>query len=389
MGFYNRSDPRFQRTINQISSNLESANETAQIGLFSFTQNFVKPCLGAAGGCLQQTTDTCFPRRDDRVRRQQGRARGRPELSFDFYDDWEADETDALLSPQNDEFERLLGAGEEVEPGSRSQMSYGTQSAIDATRTRRRGTVLGHSGSRDPTVIPNQSYFGFLQRLPFNMGRRGLRYQPSAADLQERPRPARKQGAAPEAISEGEEEEQQIGGKRHRRKRSDTMHSGQTEESLSSRGDIFPSDEEDDAVPLDDEFAVALDRRNQSGQDDSSSGKTASSKRPSVSRLSSRSHSSKSLAKSLKSKRRSLGGEAVKPNMGELDSPTIDLLQEEQKVPLAAMADLPPQHANTVNLTPPNPETASIEEQLRDTGQSEPADRTSNKAARSDNDDIT
>ncbi|CAK7202371.1 hypothetical protein SEUCBS139899_005094 [Sporothrix eucalyptigena] len=55
------------------------------------------------------------------------------------------------------------------------------------------------------------------------------------------------------------------------RKRSGTTGSGETSDSFRSRGDLFPSDEEDDedAVPLDDEFAVALNH-----VDDRSSGRT-------------------------------------------------------------------------------------------------------------------
>lgn len=55
------------------------------------------------------------------------------------------------------------------------------------------------------------------------------------------------------------------------RKRSGTTSSGDTSNSFRSRGDLFPSDEEDDedAVPLDDEFAVALNH-----VDDRSSGRT-------------------------------------------------------------------------------------------------------------------
>ncbi|CAK7211009.1 hypothetical protein SBRCBS47491_000972 [Sporothrix bragantina] len=55
------------------------------------------------------------------------------------------------------------------------------------------------------------------------------------------------------------------------RQRSGTTGSGETSDSFRSRGDLFPSDEEDDedAVPLDDEFAVALNRA-----DDRSSART-------------------------------------------------------------------------------------------------------------------
>ena len=318
---YNRSDPRFRRTINQISSNLETANETAQIGLFSFTENYVRPCLGVTGQCLQQTAGTCFPRHEDRARRQRSRARGRPELSFDFYDDWEADETDALISPQNDELERLLGPSEELEPSSRDPINYGTQPAIGVVKARRKGGALGQPNTRDPTVIPNQSYFGFMHKLPNLFGGRILRYQPSAADLQERPRPAPKQGEVAVLPTETSGTEQNVAERRHKRQRSDTVRSGQTEESLSSRGDIFPSDDEDDAVALDDEFAVALERRNKSGHDDSSSGKTGSSQRPPTS---SRSHSSKSPPESINSQTRNTGG-------------SVDYEVEEGRIPVSSV----------------------------------------------------
>ncbi|EAQ90656.1 hypothetical protein CHGG_02591 [Chaetomium globosum CBS 148.51] len=60
-----------------------------------------------------------------------------------------------------------------------------------------------------------------------------------------------------------------------KRPRSDTTNSGDTSSSYRSRGDLFPSDGEgdEDAVPLDDEFTVALER-----VDDRGSTKTRSSK---------------------------------------------------------------------------------------------------------------
>jgi hypothetical protein len=84
-------------------------------------------------------------------------------------------------------------------------------------------------------------------------------------------------------ISEGESEEDGEedgeGGKGHRRQRSSTTSSGATSDSFRSRGDLFPSDGEDDAIPLPDEFAMVLERRGtNSNVDDKSSGRTKSSK---------------------------------------------------------------------------------------------------------------
>lgn len=136
----------------------------------------------------------------------------------------------------------------------------------------------------DPTVIPSTAPLGFLSRLPWKIGGT-LRYKPSAANLKEHP------GHGPEAhhgqvqerepllrTSEDEEApEEEHGGleEPQKRQRSNTTGSGATSDSYRSRNDLFPSDEEgeEDAVPLDDEFAVALDR-----VDDRGSNKTRSSK---------------------------------------------------------------------------------------------------------------
>ena len=225
--------------------------------------------------------------------RERGRTRGRAELSFDFYDDWDDDEraqTGGLLGGWgNDELDRLLaGSGSHSGPSD------------DVTHTaprRKRGMSYGTRGRRkslepDPTVIPSTNTLGFLGRLPFKLGGT-LRYKPSAADLQEHP------GALRSEFRDDEEGEPLIGDehdeeeprKGHRRNRSSTTSSGETSDSFRSRGDLFPSDGEDDAVPLSDEFAMVLERRmTNTGTDDRSTGKARSSKgkRPAGSRTISR-----------------------------------------------------------------------------------------------------
>ena len=347
---YNRNDPRFRRTLNHISSNLESANETAQVGLFSLTEHCLKPCFLNLSNCLQQSGDaclTCFPRPDERQRHLRrtrtgggGRAGGRLEHSFDFYDDWEQDENEALLAWGNDEYERLLGeenqgAAGQREPARRGIMNYGSAGA--GTRTlgkKTRSAVLPYDGREDPTIIPNQSYFGFLDRLPFKIGGRGLKYKPSAADLKERPRDKGRPGAAI-----GSDTAQQSN-KKHTRERSNTSstsRSGGTDSSYSSRGDIYPSDEEEDAVPLDDEFAIALDRRT----DDSNSGKTKKSRRrrdklarnnsSRSSRPSSKhSKSSSEMEESSKSNSRSKRDEVETPSLSDLKGEEQQIREEEE-----------------------------------------------------------
>lgn len=270
---FNPNDPRYSR-LDAVSQRLESANEIAQISIFSCFENYLKPCYASVGECVGQTTETCLPntRRDDRRRRTHRPPRGRLERSFDFYDDWEEDENDALIAWENEEHDRLLGddagAGPAThQPPRRGIMNYGTSTSGAVIRAIG-GT--GAAGARrparrvppenDPTVIPNQSYFGFLDRLPFKIGPRGLRYKPSSAGLQERPRDTKGPSEA--------------GGARPHRTRSGTVTSEQTEDSMSSRGDIFPSDDElEDAVALDDEFAARL------MPDDNSSGKTRKERR--------------------------------------------------------------------------------------------------------------
>lgn len=351
---YRRGDPRWNRTLQNITDTVEHANESAQEGLYSFTHAYVNPCLASITQCVNTCTAPCFPSHNDR-RRHRARSRGRAEQSFDFYDDWEEDEDDGLLGWGNDDLDRLWGStsnyGTTSQPGRPRAMSYGNRNRDPRfNRQRRKSAVPPHDGGPDPTIIPSSSYFGFLGRLPFKIGGKVLRYKPSAADLTEHLGQSRR---SYEEVREGEEaqpliEESDDGAdaqqgndwKTHGRKRSQTNASGHTTDSFSSRGDIFPSEDElDDAVPLDDEFAVALERR-ATGQwhDDTSSGKTrarsgSKSQRPSASRVSTKSASSRNTQesgrRSLETNPRRLSSEPI------TEMPSLsDLKQEEEQLRL-------------------------------------------------------
>ncbi|KAF2200010.1 hypothetical protein GQ43DRAFT_449846 [Delitschia confertaspora ATCC 74209] len=262
---YRRGDPRWNRTIQHLQENIESANESAQVNLWTFTHAYITPCFSSIGDCLHRCTAPCFPSREDRLRRNRGRSRGRAEISFDFYDDWEDDENDGLLGWENDELDRLLAGsssyGGIAQPSRQRAMSYGTRRDRDGRFSggRRKSAVQLHDGGADPTIIPSSSYFGFLGRLPFKLGGKVLRYKPSAADLTEHPGSSRRRHEEQQPLIEESDEDSERKG--NRRNRSHTTGSGHTTDSLSSRGDIFPSEDEDDAVPLDDEFTMVLERR--------------------------------------------------------------------------------------------------------------------------------
>ncbi|KAF2281006.1 uncharacterized protein EI97DRAFT_18124 [Westerdykella ornata] len=322
---YRRGDPRWNRTIQHIADNIEHANESTQEHLWTFTQEYINPCLSSTTQCVNTCMAPCVASRDDR-RRNRARSRGRAEMSFDFYDDWEEDENDGLLGWGNESFDRFIGGGGGSsnygsvvsQPGRQRAMSYGTRNRDgrfgNVVAGRRKSAVQPHDGGPDPTIIPSSSYFGFLGRLPFRIGSKGLRYKPSAADLVEHPGQGRR--------SLDHEE----------RQRSHTNASGHTTDSLSSRGDIFPSEDEiDDAVPLDDEFAFALERRTTGqGNDDASSGKSRPSdknKRHSDSHLSIRSASSVRLDSH---GRRSTENLPAMSAM-DIDAPTLSDLKEEEE----------------------------------------------------------
>jgi hypothetical protein len=108
--------------------------------------------------------------------------------------------------------------------------------------------------------------FGFLGRLPWKIGGgRGLRYKPSAADLQDRRAAGAVAATAGEAspllddVDDAGDDDDFAGAKARKRRSADSCDS--VSDSIRSRADLFPSEDEADAVPLDDEFAVGLERR--------------------------------------------------------------------------------------------------------------------------------
>ncbi|KKK24979.1 hypothetical protein P175DRAFT_0509287 [Aspergillus ochraceoroseus IBT 24754] len=255
-------DPRVRQTINQISHNLESANETAQEGIYTFSHNYIFPCFTAIGNCIYACTEPCLPSREDHLRRRRQRY-----AEFDFYDDWENEEADdTILGWGTDELDRLLAGsglarGSAEQPRQQRKMSYGTRRT-----SRRKSGLLVPDDRNDPTVIPSSSFLGFLERFPWRLGARGLKYRPSAADLQEHPTGLRRHVYEESPLMEAaEESDSRVANSRNARYRSSTQSSRETTNSLSSRGDLIPSDEEEDAVPLDDEFAMILTSRRGTG----------------------------------------------------------------------------------------------------------------------------
>ena len=267
-------------------------------------------------------------------------------MSFDFYDDWDDDDGagDGLLGWGNDELDRLLaGSGERDghvdQPRRQRTMSYGSRRVEGRIASGKgRSTVLTNDAGMDPTIIPRTSIFGFLERLPWKIGGRVVRYKPSAADLQERHGPRRRrQVEADPLIEETDESGEEAGAKKHGRKRSGTSVSLSTTNSLSSRGDLFPSEDEDDAIPLDDEFAMVLERRmTGTASDDHGSGKNSSGTRGLGSRTSTKTTSSRETRSTGKKGRGSEASAEQAPNFPDLvetDVPSFtDLKVEEERV---------------------------------------------------------
>ena len=258
------TDPRVVAVYNRAASNLESVQSTAQSIIYSASHHaepYVSSCLASVSTCLEASCQPCFNLRDENYRRRGhhpsrtvGARRGREGLGFDFYDDWEQEEAEWA----NDELERLLGNGEEEgdgQPGKKPPMSYGSRLSGRVTGKRKTIPITSKDAGEDPNVVPQSSIFGFLERLPWKIGGRGSgKYRPSVADLQERVGRRGPTDAERVLFGDGEAEI------RKGRGRSGTAGSRSSLNSLSSRGDLFPSDDED-AVPIDDEFAMALERR--------------------------------------------------------------------------------------------------------------------------------
>ncbi|KAL4890953.1 hypothetical protein BDV59DRAFT_75978 [Aspergillus ambiguus] len=324
-------DPRVRQRINQISHNLETANETAQEGLYTFSQNYVVPCLASIGNCVYACTSPCLPTREDQIRR---RRRGRAEAVFDFYDDWDNDDSDdGILGWGTGELDRLLAGsglarGTSEQPRRQRKMSYGTR------RPRRKSSVLAPDDCNDPTIIPSSSFLGFLERFPWRFGARGIKYRPSAADLQEHPAGMQRHSYENEPLMEEPEElEGPSSNSKNGRYRSSTQSSRETANSLSSRGDLIPSDEEEDAVPLDDEFAMALGSRRDTGLLES---ETPLGDKPASMRSTSGTFSLASKGSNKKKKKR---------HSGRLRSPRSNKAEVTQDITTPSMMDLQKEEA--------------------------------------------
>ncbi|WYZ38577.1 hypothetical protein EsH8_III_000491 [Colletotrichum jinshuiense] len=270
-------DPRLRQRWNQISHNAGEVTENAAAGIWSFQHHYINPCLASLASSLEECANPCLGDREERARRRRERehAGARAEYSFDFYDDWYAEDQDGgfLGGWGNEDWDRLLAgtgsqrkhAGEvQDQPKRKRGMSYGT---------RGRGSKISES---DPTIIPSTQPIGFLGKLPWKLGKT-LRYKPSAADLQDHPRQHddMDRGETEPLLRDDSDDDVFQNRTTKTRNRSGTTGSGVSSDSYRSRGDLFPSDGEgeEDAVPLDDEFMV-LDKV----RDDRSSSKTKSSK---------------------------------------------------------------------------------------------------------------
>ncbi|KAI1376429.1 hypothetical protein F4677DRAFT_418505 [Hypoxylon crocopeplum] len=331
-------DPRLRQRWNQISHTTETVTENAAAGIWSFGHTYITPCLSSVSSAFDSCTAVCLGDREERSRRarERQRTRGRAEYSFDFYDDWDeelgdGDDARGLLGGwRSEDWDRLLagtGKGRSVgevqdQPRRKRGMSYGT-----------RGPRKRSSTQEDPTIIPSTAPLGFLGRLPFKIGGT-LRYKPSAANLQEHPGASRSVLDAERAPLLGDDNDaaHPDDSPSQSRKRSGTVGSGDTSDSYRSRGDLFPSDEEgeEDAIPLDDEFTIALDH-----VDDRSSNRTKSSKGKRIAdRRMPRSVSRTTIDSTRPSLRPSLGSGSIPPESPALLSmPSLeDMRQEEERL---------------------------------------------------------
>ncbi|KAL1882999.1 hypothetical protein VTK73DRAFT_521 [Phialemonium thermophilum] len=309
-------DPRLRQRWNQISHNAETVTENAAAGIWTFQHRYITPCLGSLADAVDGCTSLCLGDREERARRARERDRRarrssvRAEYVFDFYDDWDDDLLDSAADidggadggsgagaagglagglfgtwggARSEDWDRLLaGSGSGRGRHSSGAATISSGDVVDQPR-RKRGMSYGTRGPRrkastqeDPTVIPSTTALGFLSRLPFRIGGT-LRYKPSAANLREHPGnsvPHRPEERDP-LLGEDAEDDHRNERSLKSRARSNTAGSGATSDSYRSRNDLFPSDGEgdEDAVPLDDEFAMALGRMDDRGSNKTRSGK--------------------------------------------------------------------------------------------------------------------
>lgn len=255
-------DPRIRQRINQISNDIQSANEFAQEGLYAFSQSYFFPCWTSLSSCIEPCTAPCVPSHNGKHRRRR-RGYSEAEANFDFYDDWHnAEEEDSLLGWNTAGLDRLLagsGRGRIAEqPRRQRKMNYGTRHIEHAP------TVYPDNQS-DRTIISASSFTRFLERFSWWPGASGVKYHPSAADLQEHPSNSgcvRYKGETQPplvAIKDGGQISYNGNGRNSNGTWTESFHG--TYRLLSPRNDLFTCDEgEEDAVPLGDEFAFAFAR---------------------------------------------------------------------------------------------------------------------------------
>ncbi|KAF8428143.1 hypothetical protein EV426DRAFT_528315, partial [Tirmania nivea] len=288
-----RTDPRIRQNLNHLQNTFESATDSARAGCFAFTKTYLEPLYDSFSSCYTSCCTTCcsyIPDSDSHSHHHNQQRNNNSEFPFDFYnDDYWYDYDDGGRGPSggflawgNDELDRLLAgsssggsgghrASQGMYYGSHNNTSHhhsdirsGALGLIGGRRKRHTGagggSGLQHAdgrGASDPTVIPSTSAFGFLGRFPW-WGRVERRYRPSAADLQEHPEAQGLLYAGPSDHNNNSRAYTQYRSSsfpnNRGRKRSHTSSSGTSGESFRSRGDLFPSDGEDDAVPLGDEF---------------------------------------------------------------------------------------------------------------------------------------
>lgn len=243
-----RTDPRIRQSLNRISTSLESASDNALTSCFTFTKSYLDPCLASLSQCCVRD-------------RQSGRGSGRSEYPFGFYDYDDSDEDSHLgrssggfLAWGNDELDRLLAGGagggggyggtpNRMHYGGASGSSSGAGGASGSAAVGKRKTGAQHE--QDPTVIPRTTVFGFLARFAPFRGK-GLRYRPSAANLQEHPQ----RGTGLATVQEDDVDSVTDADMRRQRTNSSGDSIGG---SLRSRGDLWPSEDDDDAIPIGDD----------------------------------------------------------------------------------------------------------------------------------------
>lgn len=298
-------DPRLRQRWNQISHNAETVTENAAAGIWTFQHRYVEPCLASLAEAVEPCIAPCLGDRDERAARLRRGAhhstathRAAAEYTFDFYDDWDDDDEALAATRGSVDWERLL-TGEEAENHQQQQQQQPRRKRGMSYGTRRGGEADVDDDDPSTTIIPSTAPLGFLGRLPWKVGGT-LRYKPSAAFLKDHPGGgARLDENRPLLDREDENEDvdlhPHVTRHTHSRKRSGTAGSGVSSDSYRSRGDLFPSDGEEyeDAMEIDDEFAVALAR-----VDDRASSNTRSSKGKRPARRGSRAVSATTLSSS-------------------------------------------------------------------------------------------